>query len=368
MDSRHIIEIVDRNLGARMDMSRDYSDKELKELIDSCLDSLEKRIPSIEIDREHIRKTVYNSRRRFGIIQPFLDDPDVDEIMINGCDGIFVEKSGVLEKCPERYNDKDKLFDIIQTMISWVNRSVNESDPIVDARLMSGARVNVVLPPVALNGPIVTIRKFSDKPFTMEKLIELGSVTKEQADFLIGAVKNRKNILVSGGTSTGKTTFLNVLSSYIPKDQRIITIEDSAELRLTQENLVRLETRNANSEGKGELRMRALIKASLRMRPDRLIIGEVRDESALEMLTALCTGHEGCMSTAHANNTEDFLVRLETMALWEGHVSAQAIRQMIASGVHIIVQLSRNGSKRYVSEICRVTGIRDSRVMLEKAV
>ncbi len=365
MDSRHIIEIVDRNLCGRMDLSKNYSDKELKRLIDECLDSLEKRIPMIQIDREQIAASVYNGRRRLGLIQPYLEDPAVNEIMINGTEGIFIERNGVLIRCEERFNDKDKLFNLVQTMISWVNRTVNESNPIVDARLMNGSRVNAVLPPIALNGPVITIRKFAETPFTMESLLENGTLTAAQGTFLRQAVTDRRNIIIGGGTSSGKTTFMNMLAGYIPDNQRILTIEDSAELRLSQSNVVRLETRNANTEGRGEIKMRTLIKAALRMRPDRLIIGEVRDESALEMLTALCTGHEGCMSTAHANSCKDMLVRLETMALWEGHVSSGAIRQMIASGVHLIVYLAREGPTRKVREICRVAGIRQGEVVLE---
>lgn len=368
MDSRHIIEIVDQNLCQRMDLSKNYSDKELKRLIEDCLDSLEKRVPMIRLDREQIAAAVYNGRRRLGIIQPFLEDPTVNEIMINGTDGIFIERGGELIRCEERFHDKDKLFNLIQTMISWVNRTVNESNPIVDARLMNGSRVNAVLPPVALNGPVITIRKFADTPFTMDSLIANGTLTAQQANYLQGAVRARRNILISGGTSSGKTTFMNILATYIPDSQRILTIEDSAELRLTQSNVVRLETRNANTEGRGEIKMRALIKAALRMRPDRLIIGEVRDESALEMLTALCTGHEGCMSTAHANNCRDTLVRLETMALWEGHVSAQAIRQMIVSGIHLIVHLCRDGTRRCVREICEVCGFRNGEIQLHPVI
>lgn len=366
MDSRHILEIVDQNLCNRMDLSKQYSDKELRKLIDECLDSLEQRIPMIRLDREQIASGVYNNRRRLGLIQPFLEDPSVNEIMINGTDGIFLEKNGELVRCEERFHDKEKLFHLIQTMISWVNRTVNESNPIVDARLMNGARVNAVLPPVALNGPVITIRKFAEKPFDMDMLLAGGTLTRAQADFLFRAVEERKNMIIGGGTSSGKTTFMNMLAGYIPDTQRILTIEDSAELRLSQSNVVRLETRNANTEGRGEIKMRALIKAALRMRPDRLIIGEVRDESALEMLTALCTGHEGCMSTAHANSCKDMLVRLETMALWEGHVSSEAIRQMIVSGVHLIVYLVREGPKRYVREICALDGIRQGEIQLRR--
>ena len=365
MDSRHIIDIVDKNLAAKMDLSRNYSDKELKELIDDCLDSLEKRIPLIGIDRVNIRNTIYNGRRRFGLIQPFLEDNSVNEIMINGTDAIFIEQDGELRKTDVRFDDRDKLYNLIQSMISWVNRSVNESTPIVDARLTTGARINIVLPPVALNGPVVTIRKFAEKPFGWNELIANGTMTSGQAEYLRKAVDDQKNIIVGGGTSTGKTTFLNMLASTIPAGNRIITVEDSAELRLDQENVVRLETRNANSEGKGEIKMRNLIKTALRMRPDNILIGEVRDESALEMLTALCTGHRGCMSTAHANSAKDMLVRLETMALWAGNISSESIRKMIVSGVHVFVHLIRDGSGRHVSEICTVGGFENGEVVLE---
>ncbi len=366
LDVRHIVEIVEKNLAARMDLSKNYSDRELKELIDSCLDSLEKRIPLIAGDRISIRNAVYNSRRRFGIIQPFLEDESVNEIMINGTDAIFVEKDGRLLRTDARFDDSEKLFNFIQSVISWVNRSVNESTPIVDARLTTGARINAVLPPVAINGPIVTIRKFAEKPFGWDELIANGTLNAGQADFLRNAVTEGMNIIVGGGTSTGKTTFLNVLASAIPEDHRIITVEDSAELRLRHENLVRLETRLSNTEGKGEIRMRSLIKAALRMRPDNILIGEVRDESALEMLTALCTGHRGCMSTAHANSAKDMLVRLETMALWAGNITSESIRKMIVSGVHLLVHLVRDHSGRRVGEICAVRGLSDGEITLEK--
>jgi len=364
MDSRHIIEIVDKNLAARMDLSRNYSDKELKELIDECLDSLEKRIPMIGIDRVNIRNTVYNGRRRFGLIQPFLEDSSVNEIMINGTDAIFIEQNGELKRVEERFTDRDKLYNLIQSMISWVNRSVNESSPIVDARLTTGARINVVLPPVALNGPVVTIRKFAEKPFGWTDLVANGTVTEAQVAYLKKAVAEQKNIIVGGGTSTGKTTFLNVLAAEIPNENRIITVEDSAELRLVQDNVVRLETRNANSEGKGEIKMRSLIKTALRMRPDNILIGEVRDESALEMLTALCTGHRGCMSTAHANSSRDMLVRLETMALWAGNITSESIRKMIVSGVHLFLHLERDETGRHLKEISEVAGLKNGEVCL----
>jgi pilus assembly protein CpaF len=315
--------------------------------------------------REEILLRVFNSKRKLGILQPLLEDVTINEIMINGTDAIFVERNGVMEAVKERFDSKDKLFNLVQNIVSRVNRTVNESNPIVDARLEDGSRINVVLHPVAINGPVVTIRKFSDKPFTMEKLVDIGSITLEEAEFLIKAVRSRMNIFVSGGTSTGKTTFLNVISTYVDKDERIVTIEDSAELMLAHENIVRLETRDKNSEGKGGISMRQLIKASLRMRPDRLIVGEVRDESALDMLVALNSGHDGSMSTGHANSPSDLLVRLETLALWEGNVSSEAIKRQMASGIDLIVHLKRNHlMERKVSEIAEVCGYEDGEVVL----
>jgi pilus assembly protein CpaF len=259
--------------------------------------------------------------------------------------------------CESRYTDVMQLFNVIQAMVSWVNRSVNESSPIVDARLADGSRVNIVLRPVAINGPVVTIRKFSEKSFTMEDFLENRTLSKDEADFLADCVRAGVNIFVSGGTSSGKTTFLNVLSGYIGFEERVITVEDSAELRLPQPNIVRLETKNSNSEGKGEIGMRKLIKTALRMRPDRIIVGEVRDESALDMLQAMCTGHDGSMSTAHANSAQDTLTRIETMALWEGNISGEAIRKQIASGLDLIVHLKRDFAKgRRVAEIAEVVG------------
>lgn len=365
VDIKYLVDIVDQYVNSKMDLTRDYSDYEMKTLIGGCVDSLAKRIPmSLEM-REDILTRVFNSKRKLGILQPLLEDVTINEIMINGTDNIFVERNGVMELVKERFNSKDRLFNLVQTIVSRVNRTVNESNPIVDARLEDGSRINVVLYPVAINGPVVTIRKFSDKPFTMEKLVEIGSITREESEFLIKAVKSRMNIFVSGGTSTGKTTFLNVISTYIDKDERIVTIEDSAELMLAHANIVRLETRDKNSEGKGEISMRQLIKASLRMRPDRLIVGEVRDESALDMLVALNSGHDGSMSTGHANSPSDLLVRLETLALWEGNVSSEAIKRQIASGIDLIVHLKRNPvMERKVAEIVEVCMYKDGDIVL----
>ena len=366
IDGKQLAEIIDRKLEHRMDMSREYSDPELKDLIGACIAELERKIPMISLNRESLLADVFNGRRRMGIIQPYMEDGSVNEIMINGTDGIFIEKNGALLECAERYDSKEALFRSIQSMLSWANRTVNESSPIVDARLSGGARINVVLNPVAINGPIVTIRKFTQREYTMEDFIAGGTISRAAADYLTRAVAEQKSILVSGGTSSGKTTLLNLLAAYIPADKRIITIEDSAELRLPHRNVVRLETRNANTEGSGEIKMRALIKTALRMRPDRLIIGEVRDESALDLLTAMCTGHNGSLSTIHANSAEDTVVRLETMALWEGHVHAAAIRRMIVSGVDLIVFLERTDRGRIVRELAEEREAEAARIMLEK--
>lgn len=366
IEEKQLAEIVDRRLASHMDMTREYSDAELKNMIGSCIAELEQRIPMMRFSRESLLAAVFNGRRRMGMIQPYMEDPSVNEIMINGTDGIFIEKNGALLECEERYSNKEELFHHIQSMLSWANRTVNESNPIVDARLSSGARINVVLNPAAINGPIVTIRKFAQRQYTMTDFVNNGTLPQRIADYLEYAVLNGRSILISGGTSSGKTTFMNLLASFLPGDQRIITIEDSAELRLPQKNVVRLETRNANTEGHGEIKMRALIKTALRMRPDRLIIGEVRDESALDLLTAMCTGHRGSMSTVHSNSAEDTLVRLETMALWEGHVNATAIRRMIASGVDLIVYLERNEHGRCVKELAEVRGNDGEKVLLER--
>lgn len=365
MDVKYLIDIIDKDLSLRMDVTRDYSDAELKELVNQCIISLEKRLYISKENGAIILQSIFNSRRKLGIIQSLLDNPEINEIMINGTNNIFVERAGRIEELQERFDSKEKLFNTIQSMVSKVNRVVNESNPIVDARLDNGARVHVVLAPIALNGPIVTIRKFSEQPFTLEKLLQLGSITAHEKEYLEEAVLSRRNIFISGGTSTGKTTFLNALSSCIPLDQRVVTIEDSAELQLNIPNVVRLETKNANTEGKGSIPMRQLIKASLRMRPDRIIVGEVRDEAALDMLNALCTGHSGSMSTGHANSAIDMLTRLETMALWEGHVNSEAIKRQIAAGINIIVHLTRDENlKRVVSEIVEIIDYSDAKFKL----
>lgn len=352
----YIADIIDRQLTEILDRETDCSDLRLRSLISEAADRVFVRTNLSEDDKTYILHKIFNGRRKFGIIQPFLEDPAVNEIMVNGTGNIFIERDGKIEETNERFRSRDSIYNVVQTMAALSNRTVNESMPVLDGRLLDGSRLNAVLYPVALNGPAVTIRKFPDKNFSLEELINAGTLTKEEGEFLKNAVRTGYNIFISGGTSSGKTTFLNVLSAFIPENQRVITIEDSAELRLPHKNLVRLETKLPNADGYGKISMRDLIKASLRMRPDRLIIGEVRDESAADMLQALCTGHEGSMSTGHANSPSDMLLRLETMALWEGHLSSEAVRRQLAMGIDLIIQLKRDTHMhRKVDEIVEVT-------------
>jgi len=310
-------------------------------------------------EKKLITGAVYESIRGLGVLGRIIADPAVTEVMINGYKDIFVEKDGRLWKSDNQFESKRELEIIITKFVSRAGRAVNESEPIVDFRLEDGSRVNVVMPPVALNGPIVTIRRFPKEAMTVEKLIAFGSITAEVAEILRLLVTAKYNIFVSGGTGSGKTTFLNALSNFIPKDERIITIEDSAELQIKNiDNLVRLETRNAGADGKGAVTIRDLIKSALRMRPERIVVGEVRGAEALDMLQAMNTGHDGSLSTGHANSTSDILSRLETMVLQgaEG-LPLEAIRQQIASAVDIIIHLSRLRDKsRKTLEIVEVAG------------
>lgn len=310
--------------------------------------------------------SVFNSLRRLDILEPLLKDPEITEIMINGPENIFVERRGRAEKVPLAFDSREQLDDMIQRIVSRVNRSVNEAQPIVDARLSDGSRVNVVLNPIALRGPLVTIRKFPESPMTMKQLVELNSITEEAALFLSKLVRAKYNLFICGGTGSGKTTFLNVLSNYIPSHERIITIEDSAELRLSNvDNLAQMETRNANTEGLGEIPMKALIKTSLRMRPERIIVGEVRGEEALDMLQAMNTGHEGSMSTGHANSIRDMLSRLETMVLMAAPLPLEAIRKQIAASIDVLIFLSRfRDGTRKVVEISEVAGYQNGDIQL----
>lgn len=317
--------------------------------------------------RVDLVQQVYSSIRGFGLLDSIISDDTITEVMINGPDNIFIEKSGKLTKLDSSFESQRRLEDIIQRIVGMAGREVNQANPICDTRLPDGSRVNVVLPPISLCGPILTIRKFSKNPMTIEKLIEYGSITREIADKLELLVKAKYNIFISGGTGSGKTTFLNALSNYIPKDERVITIEDSAELQITGvDNLVSLETRNANASGAGEVSIRDLIKSSLRMRPERIVVGEVRGGEALDMLQAMNTGHDGSLSTGHANSTEDMLSRLETMVLQGASgLPLEAIRHQIGSAIDIIIHLSRLRDKsRKTMEITEVVGYKDGEIIL----
>ena len=308
--------------------------------------------------KQQVRIELFNSIRGLDILQELLDDDDVTEIMVNGTGGIFVERQGRISKWEKHFFSEEKLQELVQQIVAGCNRIVNESVPIADARLKDGARVNIVLAPVALNGPIITIRRFPNRPITMAQLIEWGAVTEEAVSFLKKLVKAGYNIFISGGRGSGKTTFLNALSDYIPKDERIITIEDNAELQIQGvENLVKMEARRANTEGAHEVSIRELIKSSLRMRPDRIIVGEVRGEEAIDMLQSLNTGHDGSLSTGHGNSPRDMLSRLETMVFMGMELPVSAVRRQIASGIDILVHLGRLRDKsRKVLEIAEVSG------------
>jgi pilus assembly protein CpaF len=365
-EKNKLISEVRKQVSENIDLRKDFTDEEIREAISGVVFEKSREYYLSVSEKKEIIDLVFNSMRRLDVLQPIIEDKSVTEIMINGPDTIFIERSGKITRLDVKFESSRKLEDVIQTIVSKVNRTVNESTPIVDARLEDGSRVGVVLAPIALNGPIVTIRKFPDKAMTIEQLIDYGSITVEVAGLLERMVRAKYNILVSGGTGSGKTTFLNALSNYIPKDERIITIEDSAELQITGiENIVRLETRNANTEGKGEVTIRDLIKASLRMRPERIIVGEVRGAEALDMLQAMNTGHDGSLSTAHANSTRDMLSRLETMVLSGSQIPLEAIRQQIASAIDIIIQLSRIRDKsRRTVEITEVVECRNGEIVL----
>ena len=352
----------------RLDYGRDYTDEEVEDTIDEVLmeqESLE--LCPVEL-RRRLRKELFDSLRRLDILQIFVEDSSVTEIMINGMDHIFVEQDGQLRELDRAFDSVEKLQDVIQQIVAGCNRVVNEASPIVDARLNNGSRVNIVMNPIALNGPIVTIRRFPDKPVTMQKLIGLETISLEAAQFLETLVKAGYNIFVSGGTGSGKTTFLNVLSGYISAEERVITIEDSAELQLQGlPNLVRLETRNGNTEGCREIGIRELIRSSLRMRPDRIIVGEVRGPEAIDMLQCMNTGHDGSMSTGHANSATDMLARLEIMTLMaELDLPLQAVRRQIASGVDILIHLGRMRDRsRKLLEISEVCGYEDGEIKIQ---
>ena len=350
----------------QLDLSRELSDEEVQELIDREILKTSRENCLLLEEKLRLQKELFNSMRRLDMLQELIEDPDVTEIMVNGPRDVFIERSGRLTRWERSFSSKGKLEDVVQQIVSFCNRSVSKANPIADARLADGSRVNIVLDPVALNGPVVTIRRFPKEPVRMRQLLEWGSISAEAAAFLQQVVKAGYNIFVSGGTGSGKTTVLNALSEYIPSDERIITIEDNAELQLDRvANLVTLEARNANLEGEREITIRDLIKTSLRMRPDRIIVGEIRGAEAIDMLQAMNTGHDGSLSTGHANSPGDMLSRLETMVLMGMDLPLTAVRRQIASGVDLIVHLGRlrDGSRK-VLEIVELDGMEQGEIRL----
>lgn len=361
-----ISEKVRKQVLSDIDVSRDLEDEEIWDII-SRVTSEEVKQKSISLrDRIELEKRVFDSLKRLDVLQELIDDTEVTEIMVNGPDSIFYEKNGCIQQYDGRFSSEEKMQDIIQQIVGRHNRVVNQSSPIVDTRLVDGSRVNIVLFPISLGGSAISIRKFPKEPYNMEKLIAIGSVSKEVSEMLKLLVKAKYSIFISGGTGSGKTTFLNALSQYIPEDERIITIEDSAELQLLgAKNIVRMETRNANVEGVMPITIRDLIRTALRMRPDRIIVGECRGAETLDMLSAMNTGHDGSLSTGHANSCRDMLSRMETMVLMGQELPLGAIRSQIASGINIIIQLGRLRDKsRRVLEIAELDGIVDGEIVL----
>ena len=359
------INSIRNNLINKFDLTRNLSDEEIYSFIDNeIIETGRQQFISLT-DKERLRYILFNSIRGYDVLQELLDDQNITEIMINGPDDIFIERNGLLEKSEIHFSSPEKLQDIIQQIVSEANRRVNEASPIADARLYDGSRVNIVLNPVALNGPAVTIRKFPDTPLSMNDLIQFGTLTHETADFLHLLVLSGYNIFVCGGTGSGKTTFLNVLSDFIPSSERVITIEDSAELKLHIPNIVKLEARQANTDGKNEITIRDLIRSSLRMRPNRIIVGEIRGAEALDMLTAFNTGHDGSMSTGHGNSPRDMLRRIETMVLMGVDMPVSSIKGQIASAIDIIVFLGRmRDHSRRVLEITEIADFTDNEIIL----
>ena len=350
-----------------LDMTREVGDEELTQLIYQVLSEASREEHLSLAEKTALGKDLFNAFRKLDLLQEFLEDDEITEIMINGTEYIFYEKNGRLYQSDRRFVSREKLEDVIQQIVSGANRLVNEASPIVDARLADGSRVNVVLAPVALNGPVVTIRKFSKEAASMEQLMAWGSISREIAGCLDVLVKSGYKIFISGGTGSGKTTFLNALSQYIPRDERIVTIEDSSELKIQGiPNLVSLEARNANIEGTGAVTIRDLIKAALRMRPTRIIVGEVRSAEAIDMLQAMNTGHDGSLSTGHANSPKDMLSRLETMVLMGMELPLPAIQRQIASALDLIVHLGRLRDKsRKVLEVTEVLGYLEGEICLQ---
>lgn len=355
-----LVQGLKRRLLEKLDQTREVTDEELYDQIDELIWEENQKCRRSLKEREALRRELYNSTRKLDILQELLEDDTVTEIMVNGTEGIFLERKGELHRWEKGFSSREQIEDVVQQIAGKCDRIVNESVPIGDARLENGARVNLVLPPVALNGPIITIRRFPKRAITMKELIAWETISREAADFLKGLVQSGYNLFISGGTGSGKTTFLNALSDFIPKEERIVTIEDNAELQIQGvPNLVKLEARKGNAQGAHEITIRDLIRASLRMRPNRIIVGEVRGEEAIDMLQAFNTGHEGSLSTGHANSPRDMLARLETMVLMGMELPVSAIRRQIASAVDILVHLGRlrDGSRK-VLEIVQITGYR----------
>ena len=351
---------------SEMDLSRELSDEEICDLIGSVVSREARDRPMTIKDRAELERTIFNSLRKLDVLQELVDDRDVTEIMVNGPNDIFYEKAGRIQRFNGHFSSEEKLEDVIQQIVGRHNRVVNQASPIVDTRLSDGSRVNIVLNPISIGGSAVSIRKFPEHPMSMERLVEIEALSPEVVRLLQILTQAKYNIFISGGTGSGKTTFLNALSQYIPDDERIITIEDSAELQLLgAKNIVRLETRNANTDGVTPITIRDLIRTALRMRPDRIIVGECRGAEALDMLQAMNTGHDGSLSTGHANSPHDIISRIETMVLQGQDFPLNAIRQQIASGIDIIVQLGRLRDKsRRVLEISEVDGFMDGEIVL----
>ena len=365
--SEEIFEKLRSDIMAALDLSREQNDEEIYRFIETEVEEYSQNNLLTLKEREQLEHLLFNSLRKYDAIQELLEDADVTEIMINGASHIFYEKKGKLLQAQTHFSSEQKLSDVIQQMAGNSNRMVNEASPIVDTRLADGSRVNIVLSPISIDGAAVSIRKFPKTPILMEDLIRIGSITEEAAAFLKVLVAAGYNIFISGGTGSGKTTFLNALSQYIPREERIITIEDSAELRLVDKpNLVRLETRNQMFDGVKPITIRDLIRTALRMRPERIVVGECRGEEALDMLQAMNTGHDGSLSTGHANSCRDMLSRLETMVLMGMELPLAAIRSQIASGLDILVHLGRMRDKsRKVLAITEVIGMQDGEIVLK---
>lgn len=361
-----LIKDIKNTVSNHLNLSNEPSDEEIEDLITSAVFEKSKQYYLDFSQRQELIRQVFNAMRRLGVLQPLLEDESITEIMVNGPNRVFIERHGRVVETNITIENQEKLEDMIQMIVARVNRSVNETSPLVDARLEDGSRVSVILRPVALDGPVLTIRKFPANPLTIEELIEKGSLTSEAAELLCRMVRSRCNIFICGGTGSGKTTFLNALANCIPPDERIVTIEDSAELQIKSlKNVVRTETRNPNTQGKGQIMIRDLIKMSLRLRPDRIIVGEVRGPETLDMLQAMNTGHDGSLSTGHGNSPEDMIRRLETMVLMGAVLPLEAIRQQIASALDVMIHLARLRDKsRHILEITEVVGYKNGEIEL----